>query len=100
MEYLVEFELDIPKSTTDSAVSSRVAAEAIAAANLAKQGHLVRLWKRPEESRAVGLFRADNGAELDALLADLPLYDWLHVTVTGLEPHPNDPRVSQETSRQ
>ena len=98
MEYLVEFELDIPEGTTDSAISSRVAAEATAAANLAKQGHLVRLWKRPEESRAVGLFRAQNKAEIDALLADLPLNDWLRMTVTALEPHPNDPRVSQEVS--
>ena len=92
MEYLVEFELDIPKGTADSAVTSRVAAEAVAAATLAKQGHLIRLWKRPEESRAVGLFRANNQAEIDALLADLPLYDWLHVGVTALEPHPNDPK--------
>ena len=46
----------------------------------------------------MGLFRADNRAEMDALLSDLPLYDWLRVTVTGLEPHPNDPGVSQETS--
>ena len=98
MEYLVDFELRIPEGTADSAVSSRVAAEATAAANLAEQGHLVRLWRRPEESRAVGLFRADNRAEIDALLSDLPLYDWLRVTVIGLEPHPNDPRVSQETS--
>ena len=94
MEYLVEFEVDIPKGTPDSAVGNRVAAEAIAAANLAKQGHLIRLWKRPEESRAVGLFRADNRVEIEALLADLPLDDWLQVGVTALEPHPNDPKPS------
>jgi muconolactone D-isomerase len=94
MEYLVEFELDIPGGTADSAVRSRVAAEAIATANLARQGHLIRLWKRPEESRAVGLFRADNRAEIDALLADLPLSDWLHIGVTALVPHPNDPKLS------
>jgi muconolactone delta-isomerase len=34
--------------------------------------------------------------EIDAFLADLPLYDWLHVTVTALETHPNDPGASQE----
>jgi muconolactone delta-isomerase len=27
----------------------------------------------------------------DGLLAALPLADWLHVTVTPLEGHPNDP---------
>jgi muconolactone delta-isomerase len=96
MEYLVEFELHIPVGTPDSAVSRRLAAEAVAAANLAEQGHLIRLWKTPDESRARGLFRADNRAELDAFLADLPLYGWLHVTVTVLEPHPNDPGASHE----
>ena len=96
MEYLVEFELQIPVGTPDSAVSSRHAAEAVAAANLAEHGHLIRLWKTPDESRALGLFRADNRAELDTFLADLPLYDWLHVTTTALEPHPNDPGASQE----
>jgi muconolactone D-isomerase len=98
MEYLVEFELHIPEGTPDSAVSSRLADEAAAAANLAEQGHLVRLWKTPDKSRALGLFRADTRAEFDALLADLPLYDWLHVTATALEPHPNDPVTSQEIS--
>jgi muconolactone D-isomerase len=99
MEYLVEFELHIPDGTPDSAVSSRFAAEAIAAANLAEQGHLIRLWKTPDESRALGLFQADRRAELDALLADLPLYVWLHVTATPVAPHPNDPTPSQEKPR-
>jgi muconolactone D-isomerase len=40
---------------------------------------------------AIGLYRADSEAELDGLLAALPLANWLHVTVTPLEAHPNDP---------
>lgn len=43
------------------------------------------------ESKAVGLYRADSEAQLDALLAALPLDRWMQVTVTPLEPHPNDP---------
>ena len=39
----------------------------------------------------LGLYRADGEAELDGLLRALPLYEWMHVTVTPLEPHPNDP---------
>ena len=61
MEYLVEFELHIPDGTPDPAVSSRLAAEAVAAANLAEQGHFIRLWKTPDESRALGLFRRITG---------------------------------------
>jgi muconolactone delta-isomerase len=99
MEYLVEFELHIPDGTPESDVTSRFAAEATAAANLAKQGHLIRLWKTPDESRALGLFQTDHRAELGALLADLPLAVWLHITVTDLGPHPNDPGPSWEKAR-
>jgi len=40
---------------------------------------------------AIGLYRADSEAELDGLLAALPLADRLRVTVTPFEAHPNDP---------
>jgi Protein of unknown function (DUF3237)/Muconolactone delta-isomerase len=59
-----------------------------------KDGHLVRLWKPPVaagESKALGVYRADSRAQLDGLLADLPLSDWMHIDVTPLEAHPNDP---------
>jgi muconolactone delta-isomerase len=94
MEFLVEFEVEIPDGTQQAEIQERQRAEASAAAELADKGHLVRLWRRPfvgDGSTAVGLYRADSEAHLDALLSDLPLADWLRVTVTALEPHPNDP---------
>ena len=94
MEFLVEFEVDVPAATPDEEVDRRQRAESDAAAKLAEDGHLVRLWRRPlvgDGSTAVGLYRADSEAELDGLLGALPLADWLHVTVTPLEGHPNDP---------
>jgi muconolactone delta-isomerase len=94
MEFLVEFEVHVPAGTPQSEVRDREAAESTAAAKLADEGHLVRLWRRPrlgDGATAVGLYRADSEAHLDALLSDLPLGDWLRVTVTPLESHPNDP---------
>ena len=41
--------------------------------------------------KAVGLYRAEGEAQLDGLLGALPLRAWMHVAVTPLEPHPNDP---------
>ena len=93
-EFLVEFELQVPAGTPEPEVHDRQRAESVAAAKLADEGHLVRLWRRPQVgdgTTAVGLYRADSEARLDALLADLPLADWLRVTVTPLESHPNDP---------
>ena len=91
MEFLVEFDVAIPDGTPEPVIKARVAAEATAAAGLALRGHLLRLWTVPGKSNAVGLYRADSEAELDVLLGALPLADWLSVTVTPLEAHPNDP---------
>lgn len=93
-EFLVEFDLQVPAGTPESEVSAREHAESAAAARLANEGHLVRLWRWPRTGdgvAAVGLYQADSKAQLDALLADLPLADWLRVTATALLPHPNDP---------
>jgi muconolactone D-isomerase len=93
-EFLVEFEVEVPAGTPPEEVDRRERAESDAAAKLAEDGHLVRLWRRPlvgDGSTAVGLYRADSAAELDGLLGALPIADWLRVTVTPLEAHPNDP---------
>jgi muconolactone D-isomerase len=98
MEFLVEFELDVPEGTAESEVEDRNNAETSAAAKLAAKGHLVRVWMRPVGpglTRVVGLYQADSEAQLDGLLRRLPLYDWMKVTVTPLEPHPNDPAAPQ-----
>jgi muconolactone delta-isomerase len=103
MEFLVEFEVDVPPGTPDAEVEQRQSAESVAAAELADEGHLVRLWRRPlvgDGTTAIGLYRADSAAQLDGLLAALPIADWLHVTVTPLEPHPNDPAAAASSSSQ
>jgi muconolactone D-isomerase len=94
VEFLVEFEVNVPEHTSKSEVTERETAEAAAAAKLVDEGHLLRVWKRPVgrgESKILGLYRADSEAQLDALLAALPLRAWMDVAVTPLEPHPNDP---------
>ncbi|MGO9960691.1 MAG: muconolactone Delta-isomerase family protein [Solirubrobacteraceae bacterium] len=103
MEFFVRFDVTIPDATPESEVKERVGAESIAAAGLARTGHLVRLWKppvAPGESKAVGLYRADSRADLDGLLGALPLNSWTQITVTPLEPHPNDPASPRPSSFQ
>jgi muconolactone delta-isomerase len=99
MEFLVEFEINVPDGAPAIKVEERTRAEAEAAAELARQGHLVRLWTSPSAAggtRAIGLYRADSKAQIDALLTALPLSDWLETTVTPLEPHPNDPAPTRD----
>jgi muconolactone delta-isomerase len=102
MDFLVEFEVDVPAGTPETEVKDRERAEAVSATKLADEGHLLRVWKRPlstGETKVLGLYRAESETELDGLLSALPLYKWMTVTVTGLERHPNDPAAAQETGR-
>ena len=95
MEFLVQFALNVPDGTPESDITERVSAEAAASAALAREGHLERLWRPPAapgERKAVGLYRAKDRPQLDQLLGALPLSQWMQVSVTPLEPHPNDPQ--------
>jgi muconolactone delta-isomerase len=94
VEFLVEFDVDVPDETPRAELEELESNEAAAAAKLATEGHLLRLWRpgTPDgEGKTVGLYRAGSAAELDGLLGALPLADLMHVTVTPLQPHPNDP---------
>ncbi len=101
MEFLVDFALDIPAGTPKSEISDREKAEALATAKLADEGHLVRVWRSASQGEAtiVGLYRADSQDQLVRLLGALPLADWMHVTVTPLEAHPNDPAAREPAVR-
>ncbi|MDA0179629.1 muconolactone Delta-isomerase family protein [Solirubrobacter phytolaccae] len=91
MEYLVDFEVTVPAGTPAAETEERFAGESVAAASLADAGHLLRVWKRPDDGAIVGLYRANDSRHLDALLKTLPLYPWMRIDVTPLEAHPNDP---------
>ena len=90
----------VPEETSSAKVDELREAEAVRAAELAKAGHLIRLWRPPlgpGEWRSIGLFRAADEAELHEVLDSLPLHIWMKTTITPLTPHPNDPqyRASQ-----
>jgi muconolactone delta-isomerase len=93
-EFLVQFALVIPDDVTGSELEERERAEAAAADTLAREGHLVRLWQvavGTGRATVIGLYRASSRAELDGLLGNLPLYEWMQTSITPLVQHPNDP---------
>ena len=61
MEFLVEFEINVPDGTPASEVKDRENAEAAAAAKLVAEGHLVRVWKRAGDRTILGLYRGPVG---------------------------------------
>jgi muconolactone delta-isomerase len=94
MEYLVTMTTHVPDGTTDAAVDDIRAREAAHSKELAAEGHLLRLWRpplQPGEWRSLGLFGADDTAELETVLRSMPLRIWRTDEVAALQPHPNDP---------
>jgi muconolactone D-isomerase len=84
MEYLIDLITTVPEGTSPIKVDETRAAEAVRAAELAKAGHLIRLWRPPldlGEWRSIGLFRATDEAELREVLTSLRLHIWMNVTI-------------------
>jgi muconolactone D-isomerase len=97
MDYLVDFTLTVPEGTSTSELEQRMRGEGTRVAELAAQGHAVRVWKPLEDdglSRAIGLYRATDDSELQAILESLPLWPWMEISVTALAEHPNDPALA------
>ena len=102
MEYLVSMTTHVPDGTPDASVQDVRAREAAHSRELATQGHLLRLWwppLQPGEWRSLGLFAADDGAQLEDVLAAMPLRVWRTDEVTPLAEHPNDPAGHPERPR-
>ena len=101
MEFLVTMTTHVPDGTPAAEVDRVRAREAARSRELAAQGHLLRLWRpplQPGEWRTLGLFAADDGAQLEEVLASMPLQVWRTDEVTPLSPHPNDPGIGAHGS--
>jgi muconolactone delta-isomerase len=93
-EFLTTFTIAVPEGTPGQIVADTEAREAQQARELAGQGHLLRLWRLPGGSRSLGLWRASDPAEMQAILTSLPLDAWMTVQTTPLTPHPSDPGLA------
>jgi muconolactone delta-isomerase len=94
MEYLVTMTTHVPDGTPAEAVDDVRAREAAHTSELAAQGHVLRLWRpplAPGEWRSIGLFAAVDSAELERMLASMPLRVWRSDEVKELTAHVNDP---------
>jgi muconolactone delta-isomerase len=101
MEFLVEFDVDVPDAVSESERTRREGSEASAAARLAREGHLLRVWTHSspnDRSRVLGLYRTETRSDLEGLLRELPLHEWMSITVDPLQPHPNDPAPQRSLS--
>ena len=96
-EYLTVFTVVFPDGTPDEVVEEATRGEARSTHQLGEQGHLIRLWALPSDQGALhtlGLWRAEDDAQLTRMLEALPLDPWMTVQTTPLTPHPSDPGVN------
>jgi len=96
-EFLTAFTLVIPEGTPEAEAQDTIAAEGVRARGLAAEGHLLRLWRLPRRSPGdpgvLGLWRARDVAEMEAILESLPLKPWMGIQTTPLSIHPSDPAL-------
>ena len=93
-EFFTTFVITIPEGTATQDVVDTEAREARRAKVLAAEGHLLRLWRLPAangDGHSLGLWQARDEAEMQSIVASLPLLPWMTVQTTPLTPHPSDP---------
>jgi muconolactone delta-isomerase len=98
-EFLTTFTVTIPGDAAEAEVEELTAREADRTRELAEQGHLVRLWMLPPTPgswHARGLWRAEDGEELQAILRSLPMDKWMATESTPLTEHPSDPALTRD----
>jgi muconolactone delta-isomerase len=99
VEYLVTMTTQVPDGTSEAAVQDIRAREAAHTRELVAQGHILRLWRpplQPGEWRTLGLFAAADDAQLEAVLASMPLRVWRTDEITPLTQHPSDPALTSD----
>lgn len=80
---------DIPRQLVDEASTEGAALTR----ELAERGLLERLWRLPGRGRTLGLWRALDSAEMQAIVGSLPRRDWFSVETLQLSIHPSDPAL-------
>ena len=92
MEFLVHIKIKWAPTMDEAAKQDVTQRERAHAAELIRQGHLVRMWRVPARFENWGLWRARNATHLHEIITGLPGYPYMHdIEVLPLAKHPVDP---------
>jgi muconolactone D-isomerase len=87
MEFLVEIEIEWPRSMAEDERTVLLAAEAARGRELRDAGSIVRIWRIPGRRANVGVWEAADATELHELLSSLPVFPWMNIHVRPLAEH-------------
>lgn len=91
-DWLVHMAVDDPNVLHDAGAAAELSRrEAARAAELARDGALIRVWRDTGRWASWSLWRAETATQLHALVSSLPAWRHARVTVHPLAAHPNDP---------
>jgi muconolactone D-isomerase len=98
MEFLINIKIEWPEGM-DPELKERISVhEREVAAELAKKGHLIRMWRTPGRRENWGLWQAKDATQMHEIISSLPVWPWMNVTVHALARHAVDPNpVMPET---
>jgi muconolactone D-isomerase len=91
MEFLVRQSNRMPVTPEGRELRERlVIAERARAKELREDGTLLRLWRVPGTRDSIGLYCAPDATVLHDVLASLPMFAWMEITVEPLATHPQE----------
>ncbi|MBB6014587.1 muconolactone Delta-isomerase family protein [Aquamicrobium lusatiense] len=94
-EKLVEFLINIsfigPVGWSEEDVAALVTRERAHAAELAREGYLVRMWRVPGRRENWGLWRARDATHMHEIISGLPFWPYMQLTIHPMASHPVDP---------
>jgi len=91
MEFLVNIKFVWPDSIGEEVRKDLREKEVKMAKELARKGHLVRMWRVVGRRENWGLWRAKDATEMHDILSSLPIWPYMDVSVLAMAVHPVDP---------
>jgi muconolactone D-isomerase len=91
MEFLVNIKFVWPDSIGEEVRKDLREKEVKMAKELARKGHLVRMWRVVGRRENWGLWRAKDATEMHDILSSLPIWPYMDVSVHAMAVHPVDP---------
>jgi len=90
MEFLVRAENRLPVDTPEEERARLKKGERARADELRAAGNLKRLWRVPGRNATIGLYEVADATELPGVLASLPMFPWMDITVEAVATHPQE----------
>jgi muconolactone D-isomerase len=81
--------VDLPQDLDPQVRADLLATEKEYSQKLQQAGKWPHLWRVVGEYSNLSVFDVSDNAELHDLLWNLPLFEYMHITVTPLAPHPS-----------